>query len=319
VQFSRTEVARIDDDPGPPVTIHADLVQALPAPFDRGADLGEGRLDELAHGVALPGRQDVVVGFRALQHPPHALDIVAGMAPVAHRVEVAEVEPILAAGRDRGDAAGDLAGDEGLAAARALVVEEDSVAGEEAVALAVVDGDPVGVELGDAVGAARVEGGRLALRSLDHLAEELGGGGLVEARADSRFADRLEDADGAEGGDLARVLGDVEAHLDVALRAEVVDLVGLDFAQDRVERRGVVEVAEVEEEAAAGVVRVLVDVVEPRGVEGRGTADEAVDLVALGEEELGEVRAILSCDAGDERFLFRHGVRSTFYTLRSLR
>ena len=79
-----------------------------------------------------------------------------------------------------------------------------------------------------AVGAARVEGGRLALRGLGHLAEHLGGGGLVEAGAQARLADRLEDADGAERGDLGGVLGDVEADPDVALRAEVVDLVGLD-------------------------------------------------------------------------------------------
>ena len=45
---------------------------------------------------------------------------------------------------------------------------------------------------------------------------------------DSRIG--LEDADGAEGGDVAGVLGDVEADLDVALRAEVVDLVGADAA-----------------------------------------------------------------------------------------
>jgi len=51
-----------------------------------------------------------------------------------------------------GDGAGDLAGHEGLAAARALVVEEDTVGGMHAVGLAVVHDGPVGVELGDGVG-----------------------------------------------------------------------------------------------------------------------------------------------------------------------
>ena len=65
---------------------------------------------------------------------------------------------------DARDAVGDLARDELAAAARALVVEEDARAREQAVALAVVDGDVVAVDLGDAVRAARVERRRLALR-----------------------------------------------------------------------------------------------------------------------------------------------------------
>ena len=89
-------------------------------------------------------------------------------------------EAMLQALGDVGQAAGDLAGDEGLAAAGALVVEEDAVAGVEAIGLAVVDGDPVGVELGDGVGAARVEGGGLALGDFLDQAVEFGGGGLVK-------------------------------------------------------------------------------------------------------------------------------------------
>ena len=63
------------------------------------------------------------------------------------------LEPFL----DPGGAEGDLAGHERLAAARALVVEEDARAGEQAVGLAVVDRLPVGVELGAGVGAAGME------------------------------------------------------------------------------------------------------------------------------------------------------------------
>ena len=44
---------------------------------------------------------------------------------------------------------------------------------EEVVALAIVDRDPVGVDLGDAVRAARVERRRLVLRRSPDLAEHL--------------------------------------------------------------------------------------------------------------------------------------------------
>ena len=145
------------------------------------ADLAEGQLDELAHRVGLAGRQHVVVGLVLLQDQPHALDIVAGMAPVALGVEIAEIEHVLAAALDRGDRAGDLAGDEGLAADRPFVVEQDAVGGVHAVGLAVVHRDPVGIELGGGIGAARIERRRLALRRLLHLAVQLGGRGLVEA------------------------------------------------------------------------------------------------------------------------------------------
>ena len=65
---------------------------------------------------------------------------------------------------DPGDGPGDLAGHEGLAASGRLVVEQDAVDREQPVGLAVVAGHPVGVDLGGAVGRARVEGRVLVLR-----------------------------------------------------------------------------------------------------------------------------------------------------------
>jgi len=103
-------------------------------------------------------------GALLLEDVPLADHVLRGEPPVAPRVEVAEVERRLPSREDRGHGPGDLAGDEGLAAAGRLVVEEDPVAREEAVALAVVDRDPVGVDLGGAVGAARVEARPLVLR-----------------------------------------------------------------------------------------------------------------------------------------------------------
>ena len=109
------------------------------------------RCDELAHAVLLAGGDDEVLGLLLLQHQPLHLDVVARMAPVAQRVEVAEVQAVLQPERDARERARDLARDEGLAAQRALVVEQDAVAGVHAVGLAVVDRDPVGVELGHRV------------------------------------------------------------------------------------------------------------------------------------------------------------------------
>jgi hypothetical protein len=225
------------------------------------------------------------------------------VAPVAFGVEVAEVELLLQAVPDARRGAGDLARHEGLAAHGRLVVEEDAVAGEQAVGLAVVYRDPVGVELGHRVGTARIEGRGLLLRGLAHLAEELGGGGLVDARLllEAEDADGFEQAQRAEAVGVGRVLGRLEGDLHVALGREVVDLVGLDGLHEADEVGAVGEVAVVQLEARLGIVRVAVEVVDPLRVEGAGPALDAVDQVALLEEELGQIGAVLARDAGDER------------------
>ena len=93
----------------------------------------------------------------------------------------------------RGHRTADLPRHEGLAPARALVVEEDSVGGEQAVAVAIVPGDPVGEQLRGGVWALRAKDGRLALRRR-RCAVELAGRGLVEPG----LLLELEDADGLQ-------------------------------------------------------------------------------------------------------------------------
>ena len=84
------------------------------------------------------------------------------------------------------------------------------------------------------------------------------------------------------------------------MRAQVIDLVGLDVVDEVGELPPVRQVAVVEEHPGAGGVRVDVDVVETAGVERGGAADDAVDLVPLREQELDQVRPVLAGDAGDQ-------------------
>ena len=113
----------------------------------------EGELGKLADAVLNARGDDEVLGLAGLEDEPHTLDVVLGVAPVAEGVEVAEVEFVLQALGDAGGGEGDLTGDEGLATALALVVEEDAVAAEHAVGVAVLLDDPEAVLLGDGVGA----------------------------------------------------------------------------------------------------------------------------------------------------------------------
>ena len=114
-------------------------------------------------------------------------------------------------------------------------------------------------------------------------------------------------------GHVPGVLGHVEAHPDMALGAEMVDLVGSDLLEEVGERAGYGQIAVVEIDPRLGVVEVLVEMVDPVGVEGAGPADESVDLVPLAEQELGEVGAVLARDAGDERFFHFNRSFSLFF------
>ena len=53
------------------------------------------------------------------------------------------------------------------------------------------------------------------------------------------------------------------------------------------------------------VVRIVVNAVEPSGVEGAGATDEAVYFITFAQQKFGEIGTVLSGDAGDECF-FAH-------------
>jgi hypothetical protein len=193
------------------------------------------------------------------------------------------------------------------------VVEEDAVAGIHAVGLAVVHRDPVGVELGHGVGAARVEGGGLFLRNLLDESVEFRGAGLIEAGLllQAKDADRLQDPERAQRIRVGGVFRFLEADGNVALRGEVVNLVGLHLLDDAHQARAVGHVAVVQRETTVLLVRILVEVIDAVGIEQRGATLDAMHLVALVEQELGEIGTVLAGHAGDQcDFLHGFGVSS---------
>ena len=224
------------------------------------------------------------------------------MAPVAQRAHVAEVQAILQTQRNAGDGARDLAGHEGFAAQRAFVVEQDAVAGVHAIGLAVVHRDPVGVHLGHGIRAARVERRGFLLRDFLHQAIQLGGAGLVEAGLlfQAQDADGFQDAQGADAVGVGGVFRRLEGHGHVAHGGQVVDLVGLHLLDDAHQAGGIGQVAVVERELAVVDVRVLVQVVDAVGVEQAAAALDAVDLVALLQEQFCQIRAVLARHARDQ-------------------
>ena len=179
------------------------------------------------------------------------------------------------------------------------MVKEYARGGMEAIAFAVIDSEGVGEELGATVGAAWVENGGFGLRRRGG-AVHLAGGGLVEAAVQPGAMNGFEEAKCAHADGITGILGDFKADLDVALSAEVVDLVGADVIEQAGEGSAVGKVSVMEEESGASRMDVLVEVIVAIGIEAGGAAFQAVYLVTFFEKEFGEVGAILAGDAGDE-------------------
>jgi hypothetical protein len=189
------------------------------------SDNVEGFLDKLSHGVSLSSGKNEIIGCRLLEHAPHALDIVLGyyntwlvrdddaavsshtMSPVSLGINVTEIQTVLLADANICNGPSDFPGDERPPSPRALVVEKNPVTRIHTVRLAVVHRDPVCVQLGNTVRAARIERCRLALWSLNDFSVEFGGRGLVEARVlvKPNGADGIEETQGAEAIDIGSV------------------------------------------------------------------------------------------------------------------
>src|SRR6185312_11687156 len=311
IDLGRAEISRIDPHQGlAGFAIDAGFLDALAAPLDRAADFGEGELDELAHRARLAGGEHEIVRLIRLQDRIHALDVVAGVAPVALGLEIAEIDGVFQADLDPGDAAGDLARDEGFAADRAFMVEQDAVGGEHAVGLAVVHRDPVAIELGHAVGRARIERSGFLLRRLLHQPVEFGRRGLIEPRLlfHAEDADRLKQPQYTDRVGIRRIFRALEADRDVALGREIVDLGRPDLLHQPDQVGRIRHVAVMHQERHVAVMRIPIEMVDARSVEGGRAPLDAVHGIAETQQILGEIGAVLAGHARDQRNALFHAI-----------
>ena len=161
-----------------------------------------------------------------------------------------------------------------------------------------VSDHPIGINFGGAVGAPGVKGRGFVLgrrRRPEHLAAR----GLIEAGFNAGAAEDLQDTRRPEGGDVSRVFGEIEAHPDVTLGAEVVDLVGLEVVDEIGQLLRIGQIPIMEKETDVREMLIVIKVIDPAAVKAARAADEAVDLVSFSEEELGKIRTILARDAGN--------------------
>ncbi len=184
------------------------------------------------------------------------------------------------------------------------MIEKNAVAGIHAVGFAIVYRDPVGVQLGTGIGRTGIKRRLFRLGRLLHFAEQFGSGSLVEAGfcPKPKHPDSFEQAQGSQCVHIGRILGRFKRNLHMALRRQVVDLIGLHFLHDPDQAAGIGEIPIMQHEFAALLMRSLVEMINAVGVEKRRTALYAVYFISLVEQEFSQIGAVLSGDAGDKRF-----------------
>ena len=161
------------------------------------------------------------------------------------------------------------------------------------VAAAVAPRNEVRVGLGHAVRGDGRERRLLVLGHLPRLAEDLARRCLVEADAHVDAPDGLEECSAPDRGELRSEHGLPPRHGHERGRGEVVHLVGS-------ARRQHVDEGELVEHVGLGEVELRAEGGEVREIRRDRLANDAEDLVALVEQELGQERSVLTGDPDDE-------------------
>ena len=179
-----------------------------------------------------------------LEYEPHAFHIVFGISPVTHARKIAEIQFVLLALGYTCCGKGDFAGDERLATSLGLVVEQNSRAAEHAVCFTILFHYPKAIQLGHSIRAVGVEWRVFILRHFFHLSIQFGCGSLIYAAclSEAAEADGLKDTQHSDSVDIRCELRTVERYLHMALRREVVNLVGTNLVHHLHHRHRVAEV-----------------------------------------------------------------------------
>src|SRR5437870_12681543 len=141
----------------------------------RDANDAERLFHELANRVGFARRPDEGIRLLVLEDPPHQVDELRGVSPVASRVQIPEADRLRETVMDFRHTVAHLACQELETASLGFVIEQDAVRDEQAVGLPVVHAGPVRVDLGDAVRTPGMKWRALVLRLSVDLPEHLAG------------------------------------------------------------------------------------------------------------------------------------------------
>lgn len=122
---------------------------------------------------------------------------------------------------------------------------------------------------------------------------------MQQLRLFFQITDDLKESQRAHRRELARRLRNLETQPDVTLTRQMVNLIRLRFHHDPANRGGIVEVAVVQEQRMLIDVLVAKQRVQPGAHRVTRPAHESMDDIAFFEQPFGQVRTVLTGDAGD--------------------
>ena len=93
----------------------------------------------------------------------------------------------------------------------------------------------------------------------------------------------------------------------MALGRQVVNFFRLDFPNQSGERTGVAQISIMKEQPGAPRMRIVVNRVQASRIECAGSANDAMDFVALRQQQFRQIRPVLSGDPRNERY-FGHAL-----------
>src|SRR2546425_350653 len=262
----------------------------------------KGQFSEFSHCVLLAGRDNVVFRLVLLQHEPHSPHVLARMAPIAARVQIAEPDLFHQAELDPRGMRRDLARDELEPPVWRLVIVQDARRGLDAIGLPIVARQMKPGHLRDPVSGPGVEERLLGLWDLFYLAEHLARGGEVEPAVRRAVAQCREYMMRAVDVRIERGELVLERIGDEALGGQMVAFMGLDRLEHPVDAREALQGRGMQVEAVLQVQNAPEPVLR---IFDRHPPDDAMHLIAFVQEQLGQVRPILPGDAGDQGAL--HG------------
>src|SRR5438045_4551755 len=114
--------------------------------------------------MALTRSDHIIVGSILLKHRPHCLYIFGRVSPIAARFKISKIKFALKSHLDSSSCARDLTRDEGLATTRRFMIEQNTAAGEQVVALTVIGSDAMSEQLRTGVRASGLEGCAFVLK-----------------------------------------------------------------------------------------------------------------------------------------------------------
>ena len=257
--------------------------------------MGKGQCCELPDSMLYTCRDHIVIRLILLQDQPHALHIVLRITPVTQAVQVAQLQMVLQAAGNPSGRPGNLPGHESLAAALTLMVEQDAVAGEDAVSVPVLPDHPEAVLFCHSVGGIGMEGRILVLGHLFHLAVQFGSGGLVHPAGlvQSGVVHRFQDPQHTQGIHVSGVFCRLKGNLHMALCRQVVDFIRLHASDDPADAGGVGQVALMDHQLVQNMIN-------SGRCRHRTSSDNAVHFISLFQQQLRQIASVLSRNTSNQ-------------------